>query len=165
MVQVSKHDEAAALATCQICGRAIKAKNGVIAHHGYRRPHPYHQTSSCYGARYRPYEVAHDALDSYIVLLEGWLVTAQSALDIYQRNPPASITHQRYDAWGIKRGEPQTYNLPVGFDSLTRPGSWRPRTYEAHYWTSCGEKVNYVSSLTEELSFCRERRAAWRAPS
>lgn len=25
--------------TCQVCGRAIKASNGLIAHHGYKRPY------------------------------------------------------------------------------------------------------------------------------
>jgi hypothetical protein len=43
--------------TCQICGRAIKAGKGVIAHHGYKRPEGrYYQTASCWGARHLPYE-------------------------------------------------------------------------------------------------------------
>lgn len=29
--------------TCQICGRPIKAKNGLISHHGYRRPTPLYE--------------------------------------------------------------------------------------------------------------------------
>ena len=37
--------------TCQICGRAIKASSGLIAHHGYERPGWGYQTTSCLGAR------------------------------------------------------------------------------------------------------------------
>lgn len=52
---------------CQICEREIKAKSGLIAHHGYTRPHAQGwQTPSCMGARYRPYEVACDRLPAAI---------------------------------------------------------------------------------------------------
>jgi hypothetical protein len=52
--------------TCQICGRAIHAAKGVIAHHGYERPAHGWQTSSCYGARHAPFEVSRDTLGMYI---------------------------------------------------------------------------------------------------
>ena len=55
---------------CQVCGRAIKTVAGRnyareedatgrtvaerIAHHGYRRPRHGWQTTSCFGARWRP---------------------------------------------------------------------------------------------------------------
>lgn len=52
--------------TCQICGRSIKAKNGSIAHHGYRRPGEGWQTSSCMGARYAPLEVSYDVLEPHV---------------------------------------------------------------------------------------------------
>lgn len=49
-------------ATCQICAREIKAKFGVIAHHGYQRPYEYTQTASCMGARHLPYEKSRDVI-------------------------------------------------------------------------------------------------------
>jgi hypothetical protein len=60
--------EAQAL-TCQVCGRPICAKTGVIAHHGYERPGTGYQTASCEGARELPFEVDRDALGSHIVNL------------------------------------------------------------------------------------------------
>jgi hypothetical protein len=53
--------------TCQICGRAIKAKNGTIAHHGFKRPRGwYGQTASCPGAKHLPFEVDSKVLASWV---------------------------------------------------------------------------------------------------
>lgn len=52
--------------TCQICGRKILAKNGKIAHHGYRRPGEGWQTASCEGARHLPLEVSNRVLDRHV---------------------------------------------------------------------------------------------------
>lgn len=56
--------------TCQICGRVIKANTGTIAHHGYQRPYEGFQTSSCYGAKYPPYEESRDRIPYVIDRLE-----------------------------------------------------------------------------------------------
>ena len=53
--------------TCQICGRQILAKNGKIAHHGYRRPGVGWQTGSCEGARCLPLEVSDLILERHII--------------------------------------------------------------------------------------------------
>lgn len=50
------------VAECQICGRAIGAKVGVIAHHGYTRPGEGWQTGSCPGVRFVPYSTSRDRL-------------------------------------------------------------------------------------------------------
>ena len=52
--------------TCQICGGSYGTKKGVIAHHGYRRPHVGHQTRSCEGALHVPYEVSCERLRKHI---------------------------------------------------------------------------------------------------
>lgn len=52
----------AALCTCQVCGRAVKASRGKIAHHGFERPGTGWQTASCFGAGFVPYEIGRDAL-------------------------------------------------------------------------------------------------------
>jgi|GEM_PF-3289686 len=59
--------------TCQICGRAIHAAKGIIAHHGYQRPGDGEQTASCYGARHEPFEVSRDTLGMYIEMLKSQL--------------------------------------------------------------------------------------------
>lgn len=58
--------------TCQICEREIKAKGGIIAHHGYKRPGNGWQTSSCMGARFQPYEVSADRIPSVIDTYKQW---------------------------------------------------------------------------------------------
>jgi energy-converting hydrogenase Eha subunit F len=74
---------------CQICGREIKASKGLIAHHGYSRPYQQHfQTSSCFGARYQPYEIAHDAIDKYLAMLAQWIVDATAQFDAWKASPP-----------------------------------------------------------------------------
>lgn len=52
--------------TCQICGRAIHANTGRIAHHGYQRPGYGYQTASCPGALELPFELSRDELGKYI---------------------------------------------------------------------------------------------------
>lgn len=52
---------------CQICARRIRASNGLIAHHGYRRPAGWgEQTASCPGARKAPFETDCSVLQAYV---------------------------------------------------------------------------------------------------
>ncbi len=51
---------------CQVCGREIKSKSGIIAHHGYTRPEHGWQTDSCIGARNLPYEKSRDVIPKAI---------------------------------------------------------------------------------------------------
>ncbi|MEK6884257.1 MAG: hypothetical protein AABY22_31795 [Nanoarchaeota archaeon] len=55
---------------CQICGREIKAKSGIIAHHGYKKPEQGWQTDSCMGARQLPYEKSRDIIPLAIVKID-----------------------------------------------------------------------------------------------
>lgn len=77
--------------TCQICGREIKAKNGRIAHHGYSRPLPGLQTSSCYGARALPYEESRERLRRYIDLLAKVLDRKAEILIEIESDPVAVL--------------------------------------------------------------------------
>ena len=54
------------MSQCQICGREIKDKLGVIAHHGYTRPEQGWQTNSCMGARNLSYEKSRDVIPQAI---------------------------------------------------------------------------------------------------
>lgn len=64
---------------CQICERDIYANNirGVIAHHGYKRPGFGEQTSSCFGARWQPYEESRSAIEPYMVVVRGALTMCE----------------------------------------------------------------------------------------
>lgn len=55
---------------CQICGRAILANSGKIAHHGYQRPGHGWQTASCFGAKEPPFEADRAALARFIGYLK-----------------------------------------------------------------------------------------------
>lgn len=65
---------------CQVCGRAILANTGEIAHHGYERPGMGWQTSSCRGARELPFEVSRDALGAEINAAKNQLAHVESCI-------------------------------------------------------------------------------------
>jgi len=53
-------------AICQICSRAIRAPQGIVAHHGYQRPFGWgQQTPSCHGSLKQPYQASIDDLKSF----------------------------------------------------------------------------------------------------
>lgn len=103
--------------TCQICGRAIKAKNGFIAHHGYRRPGTGWQTASCMGAKFRPYEVACDALPIAIKSASAYRANQVKARQMLLDAPPDTLVIYR-DGW--------RFHKPEGFNSTER-------TVKAHW--------------------------------
>ena len=59
--------------TCQICEREIKAKKGLIAHHGYTRPEQGWQTDSCMGARQLSYEKSRDIIPKAIQQINNFI--------------------------------------------------------------------------------------------
>jgi len=59
--------------TCQICEREIKAKKGIIAHHGYTRPEQGWQTNSCMGARHLSYEKSRDIIPKAIQSVKSFI--------------------------------------------------------------------------------------------
>lgn len=72
--------------TCQCCVRAIAVVDGLMAHHGYRRPGDGWQTASCQGIRYQPLEVANDGLiDMLDGLQEGIKKTRELLFDLPDR--------------------------------------------------------------------------------
>lgn len=79
---------------CQACGRAILANKGLIAHHGYHRPHLQGwQTSSCMGARELPFECSRDVLGRLIVWLEkGREAIARDLADVVSEAKPAAFS-------------------------------------------------------------------------
>lgn len=77
--------------TCQICERVIKSKSGLIAHHGYRRPGQGWQTASCSGAKYRPYEVACDAIPPAIAAIDQYRAGQVRALTRLRTEPPEGL--------------------------------------------------------------------------
>jgi hypothetical protein len=81
--------------TCQICGGKYLAEKGLIAHHGYHRPGYGYQTSSCYGARYLPFQESRDRLGEWIERLESMLADAKEELKFSKTSPELVLTGNR----------------------------------------------------------------------
>lgn len=147
---------------CQICGRAIKANTGVIAHHGYQRPAGwYSQTASCFGARFKPYEVAHDAIDALIPIVEKSLEEAKARLVDWNAHPAETLKYAPRDAYGKVRFE-REYARPEGFDPATAYNPGTLNDYRGLFFNGRREREQAVRGMTEELSFLRQRRADWK---
>jgi hypothetical protein len=153
--------------TCQICGREIKAKSGLIAHHGYRRP--WHgsgcQTASCFGARRVPYEVGHDALDQLIPMVEDEVKRFTKLLADWLDNPPATITIEHGDFMGRKTGKVTVVERPENFacdDAHYK--SYVPMTYE-NKWCGRRREIEQQLKWSEmDLASFKKRRAEWKEP-
>lgn len=102
------------ITTCQICGRAVKSKKGVIAHHGYKRPHEGWQTKSCLGARYLPYELSCDRIPAVIEMVERHITDTQIRLNEFISNPPKTLICQKYKGFGsyenVEVSKPNNFN-------------------------------------------------------
>lgn len=151
--------------TCQICGRAILANTGTIALHGYKRPGHGWQTASCFGAKFRPYEVACDALPIAIEAVQRYLAVREKALKTWTKAPPDFITYHRKDAYGSLIGSSVQLHRPDHFSTKTRPGSTIPRTYDSLYWSQHFELTSSISRARDEEKYMVNRLAAWRAPA
>lgn len=172
---------------CQVCGRQIKSKSGVIAHHGYTRPGHGWQTSSCFGARHVPYSEGHDALDYAIESVTTYAARQQAEADALRAVPPAQLViPARRDAWGRTKGEDISVDRPAGFNAAAflagdsdgmalypMKGTeeeiliWRA-TYRGAYakrlWSLVAECLRQRAAAHAELVFLRQRRADWVAP-
>lgn len=77
---------------CQICERDIKAKSGLIAHHGYSRPANGWQTGSCPGARELPYEVSCDLIPPIIEAIKNFKANQEKFIADMKAKPPVVLT-------------------------------------------------------------------------
>jgi hypothetical protein len=150
--------------TCQICGRAIKAKTGLIAHHGYRRPHQGWQTRSCFGARYRPYEVACDALPGAIEQVEKFIANQTDALAKLYSDPPAKLDITRRHR-GRPIGPEQFAERPADFDPAKIPAAFKWDQKYEQAWSSAKHALERaIKGAGLDLEYLKKRLADWRAP-
>lgn len=150
--------------TCQICGRGIKAKNGLIAHHGYRRPGDGYQTSSCLGARFQPYEVTCDRIPDVIKIYESSLEAQRISLSKFLAEPPATLTKPVF----IGYSQVETYNKPEGFDPVKNATavcfSYHSQRYESEYAARVRSMRNNIKYMKEDIQFLQKRLTDWKAP-
>ena len=148
--------------TCQICGRGIQAKTGLIAHHGYKRPGNGWQTASCYGAKFRPYEVACDAIEGAINACERFIAGANVRIAEMLSNPPAEIVENRKVGWNTYTS---TLARPEGFDPFAKsPGSYQ-QGGRGHYECLFHQRLNdwrrKIDAAQTDIEFLTDRLATW----
>ena len=144
---------------CQICGRAIKAKLGLIAHHGYKRPFEGWQTASCDGARYEPYEESCDRLREVIVDMKTFIASQEKALAEFLETPPLTITvFERVSVWIDP--EKVTYEKPEEFDKNYYYSI--PRTYGDAYTTQKYKFERTIKAAKLDLERMEKRLRAWK---
>lgn len=145
---------------CQICARDIKARTGVIAHHGYQRPGNGYQTSSCLGARYRSYEESRDRIPQVIRIYKEYLENNKLRLKDMLANPPEELTvFARYSF-----DKDNTYKRPENFnvEETLNMGSWRyDQRYEAEFKSIVRQIKNNITGLTYELETLQKRYDEW----
>lgn len=149
--------------TCQICGRAIQANTGLIAHHGYTRPyaHAGYQTASCPGARFMPYEMACDAIQPYIDRLEATLTSTQQILDLLLNDPPRYLQYVPQARRGKPLLPPEEVERPANFN---KEGIVVDR-YSQLYLNARRERESMIKHLTEDIKYLKERLDAWKPPA
>ncbi len=142
---------------CQVCGRQIGAKRGLIAHHGFTRPRDGGwQTGSCPGARFRPYEVASDALPPAIEAAKAGAerLEAQAERISVEKLPVPART-------GRVLSGPDRYTTRILEPEIEATSPNYPRRAQA--WIA-GIRAE-ARHAREAEAFLRERLAAWRAPA
>lgn len=146
--------------TCQICGRQIKSKNGVIAHHGYTRPGDGYQTRSCMGARYLPYEESRDRIAQAINILSEEIVRITSQLVGLRANPPATLNVEKL-SFGRVFGVVEM-SRPDGFDPfnpITAPVS--KMSYEYAFKVIIEKHNRNLKSIAGQIEYLKERYEKW----
>jgi len=147
-------------ATCQVCGRAIKASTGFIAHHGYKRPYEGWQTASCEGARYEPYEVSCDRLREVTEMVRNFIATQEKEQSEFLANSPQTITFlERLSAW--KPGKEVVYEKPEMFNKDRY--YVRMYTYENAYDNKKYEYERTIKAAKSDLVTMERRIREWKA--
>ena len=141
--------------TCQICARPIKSKNGIIAHHGYKRPGNGWQTNSCPGARHLPYEVSCDILPSTIANIEQYIKLEETRLEEFINNPPEKII-SRFNTREIIRPEGFNHNDKCFDIRCMTFGTYENEFRSIKY--SIEENIKFSNM---DLDFMKERLKNW----
>lgn len=152
-----------ATTTCQICGRDIKANTGKIALHGYKRPHPGYQTSSCRGARHLPYEISCDLLPKEIAIVQNYIETATNRMNAMIAEPPATLTYSKY-AGATKPRIETVVSKPEDF-TFDSSRDYRMDSYSTIYHKQITEIKQFIRMATTDLEYLKNRLANWKAPA
>jgi hypothetical protein len=150
---------------CQCCGRAILAKQGSIAHHGYERPGHGWQTSSCMGAKELPFEVSREALGRMIGFLRDRLARAEEhraaikgeKLPIvfnYESQLIGPSQYQRFGRWEKWPMVKHSFNVSRESFEAFKAGPGRNSSYGIYDFDAY--KAQHVEGLSRSIKNLRE---------
>ncbi len=150
------------MTTCQICGRDIKAKHGVIAHHGYQRPGSGWQTESCFGARRPPYEVSCDAIPDAIESYQRIFDKISKTFNEWKASPPHEITVYVTDTRPGKgrQSVAKSFPRPEGFDQ-GKPSQYG---YERFFHEKQYKRERSLAEINADIATLRKRLKDWKPP-
>jgi len=145
------------ITTCQICGRIIKSKRGLIAHHGYKRPDIGWQTASCMGARGLPYEVSCNLIPPAIERVSKQIENIENKIKDYMTNPPEKITTE----W---LGQKRDVVRPYGFNpEIKTHNEYMPKSYENAYRKNLWDMKRQLGANVEFKKYLEDRLVKWKA--
>jgi len=149
--------------TCQICGREIQAKKGLIAHHGYKRPQRGSgwQTSSCLGARYEPYEKSNKRIGEVIPILTNYVRNNEAKLKELEENPPAILTVTKRQYGLYRKPEYIDVPRPENFTKDT-PRDYTPYSYASAYHNERHDLQQNIKYTKEDIANLQKRYDNWR---
>lgn len=163
-------------AHCQICERRIKLVHiphaalgqgnvtlARIAHHGFKRPGQGWQTSSCFGAKYEPYETNSDAIPIAITAISNWRDMQKTALHALLTNPPAGLPYETGARYGVK-GRECTALRPLGFTPLyaSKGTRYEPHTYGVLFDIRKRKHEADIESANQDIKRLQKRLHDWR---
>ena len=146
---------------CQACGRAILAKRGTIAHHGYGRPEAYHQTASCMGAKEPPFEVDRKVLGRLIVALKDMQTRMQGVRDQIAREV---LPVERQVGFGPKRSFKFwriTFESEQSQEAL-RHGGWHNYKFDDLLKAELASHDSRLSSVARDIKEQQARYDGWK---
>jgi len=130
--------------TCAVCFRSIAVqRGGKMAHHGYKRPQPGWQTSSCPGIRFKPLEVSSEGLE--------WLIdTLRKELAGYVSSYDRQDTYPEYLLAKRERKGPA--------EKIYRDDPLWPAIFKRHV----AQLESWIERLKREIPNLEKKLAAWK---
>lgn len=154
------------LTHCQICARPIKARTGIIAHHGYERPQAQGwQTASCDGARQLPYEVSRDFIPVVIERYKGHAAHQEAIADEMLRAPSDKVTRVHLNRFG-RSDMTKDFEKPAVFDPyavVNRPArAFSYNSYENEFVKQYESHRANVKEIEAAIVFLQNRFNSWK---
>ena len=149
--------KATIVGTCQICGRPIGAKSGIIAAHGYTQPR-YHgwRSGGCAGAGYLPYEKSCERLREMIISLKAFIVKQEGLLAEHMVGPQVLkvIEGREPRTREVTYEKPSDFNVNVKYYGM-------PHTYGNAFCSRRDDYQNTIRYATEDVAVMERRVLAW----